>query len=200
MTWTRLSDDFTERPGFIEVSRSARLLHIEALNWANRHLTDGNIPAAALPRLSDATDLPDLMRELVTARLWDVDQDTGAVALDWSEQEPADRVKARRADRAEIQRRYRERGELHAKGDHRRCTANCPKQGQVTGNAIGLVTTSVTASRPDPSRPLGRGGKGTRAAAPSAGAPGAAREEYETPAPVTFSMPKGWKPKPKRSA
>ena len=51
MTWTRLSDDSTDRPQMLRISRSARLLHFEAMVWCNKHLTDGVIPAAALPRI-----------------------------------------------------------------------------------------------------------------------------------------------------
>lgn len=197
MTWTRLSDGFHSRPDILALSRDARLLHIEALGWSNEQLTDGYIPAAVLRKITDAENPEPLITELVEHGLWS-DAPDGGWFVEWTDQETAERVKARRAERAEIQRRYRERGEMHAKGDHRQCTSRCPKQGQVTGNATRLVTTSVTASRPVPSRPLGRDGEGTRAGAPSAGAPGGPREQIEMPAEVTFHVVRP--PKTKRSA
>lgn len=198
MTWTRLSDDLANRQAFLSASRNARLLHIEGLMWCNDQLTDGHLSRVVLRRITDTPDLDENLAELVEAGLWSTEDEGASFHIDWSDQETAERVQARRSDRAEIQRRYRERGELHAKGDHRQCTSRCPKQGQVTGNAMGLVTTSVTASRPDPTRPLGRGERGTRADAPSAGAPGALRVDNEMPAPVTFHITKP--AKAKRSA
>lgn len=57
MTWTRLSDTFTESPRMLRVSRDARLFHIEAMVWCNRMLTDGKIPGKALRRISDTADI-----------------------------------------------------------------------------------------------------------------------------------------------
>lgn len=44
MTWTKLSDDFAQHPKIIAAGERAELLHIHALIYSNRFLTDGRIP------------------------------------------------------------------------------------------------------------------------------------------------------------
>ena len=56
MTWAKLSDDWADHPDIIAVSRSARLLHLEALLWSLAQNQDGAIPARALGRITDADD------------------------------------------------------------------------------------------------------------------------------------------------
>lgn len=155
MTWTRLSDTFTDSPAMLLVTRSARLLHVEALIWCNRHLTDGAVPRAALPRVSDAEDINELVRELEDRGLW---EPTGAGwQLDWSEQETAAEVRARKTYRAEKQKRYRDRKNKHGRGDHSDCDPRYCRDLRVTGNETGLVTSS----RPLPARPPTGSGRGS---------------------------------------
>jgi hypothetical protein len=153
VTWTRIGDDWTDRPAVLGVSRSARLLLVELYVYANRHTTDGRVPEAALPRLTDADDWPALLVELVGAEL--VEQAPPDWLLDWSEQEEAHRVNSRKAYNAEKQKRYRDRKERHARGDHTACDPRfCERRAtsNATSNEDGHVTGPVTASRPDPSR------------------------------------------------
>ncbi|ACZ31088.1 hypothetical protein Xcel_2070 [Xylanimonas cellulosilytica DSM 15894] len=183
MTWTRLPDDFNDRPTMLTVSRSARLLHVEALTYCNRLLTDGLLPRAMLVRITDSPDPAADAAELVAAGLWS--QVATGWLLDWADQESAERVRERLAFNAARQQRYRERGERHARGDHSICTDRCPaRAGNASRNGVrdGSVTASVTATRSVPFRPLGRNGEGTGAGAPSAGAPGAPRQEKKKPA------------------
>lgn len=173
MTWTRLSDDFTDRPEALEVSRSARLLNIEAMVWCNRMLRDGLLPKAALPRITDSADTAADVTELVKAGMW-VEVDDVGWQLDWTDQESADDVRARQAQQAEKQKRYRDRKARHAQGDHSACHPTYCKAA-VTGHATSDVTGLVTPSRPDPSRPLGRdreqgAGPGSAGATPASAA------------------------------
>jgi len=159
MTWTRLGDDFNDRPDHLDCSRSARLLHVEALVYCNKHLTNGRIPFNALPRISDSEDIGADLKELADAGIWEATEDGKAWLLDWSDQEPADDVKARQRRQADKQKRYRRRKELHADGDHSECDPRfCKKAvtGNATRNATSNETGVVTPSRPVPSRPLGR--------------------------------------------
>lgn len=154
MTWTKLPDDFADRPALLEISRSARLLNIEALIWCNRHLRDGLLPRGALARLTDSPDPLADVAELVAAGEW-TEVATGWL-LDWTDQELAEDVRARQEHRADKQKRYRRRKALHEQGDHTECDPRyCPR---VTSNVTGLgdrnVTGLVTPSRPVPSRPL----------------------------------------------
>lgn len=172
MTWTRLSDTFTDRPDLLACSRSARLLHVEALVWCNRFLTDGSIPRAALPRLTDAEDAEADVAELVAAGLWTSDEG-GGWRVDWEDQEPAADVRERKAMRAERQKRYRRRKAAHEAGDHSQCDprSRCSVNGRVTRNATGNetrnVTGLVTPSPPAPPTPKvgGAGQSRSKAAA-----------------------------------
>lgn len=190
MTWARLSDDFTDRPEILALSLAAGWLHVEALVWCNKHLTDGHLPAAALGRLAGkVTDPQAAVTELVTAGVWEELSD--GWQLEWADQETAVRVKDRRQYRATVQANYRERGELHQRGDHSKCTEKCPQRrnetGHVTGNASGHRTGQLPPTRPDPSRPeegteKGHASLAARASSASAaerGAPAQPADEYD---------------------
>ncbi|WP_454859077.1 hypothetical protein [Promicromonospora soli] len=175
MTWTRLDDDFNDRPELLALGRSARLLHVEALVWCNRLLTDGSVPRGALPRMTDSPDLDADVKELVGAGLWS-ETDTGW-QIDWTGQEKAAAVRARQDVRNERQQRYRSRKSKHDSGDHSECDERFCKQA-VTHNGIRHEGRSedrrVTPSRPGPARPDPKGGTEGRdagAVARSAGAP-----------------------------
>lgn len=163
MTWTKLSDSFTDEPAILAVSRSARYLHVEALVWCNRMLTDGLVPRGAIRRMTDAEDIEGDIEQLVAAGLW---IETGAGwAVDWTDQPAADDIKAERARRADAQRAYRERKAKHAAGDHSACDPrHCPALAtdsvthnvarHVTPNVNDRVTPNVTRSLPRPDRPV----------------------------------------------
>lgn len=160
MTWTKLSDDHLDRPAVLNVTRSARLLEVEALVWCNRLLTDGHIPRGALRRVTDAEDPQSDAAELVAAGLWSVEADGWVIVGFEQDQEAAVDVHARRDEWRRRQRRQR----LHNLGDHSECD---PKRCRVLLNVTPSVTrdsrvthASVTASRPVPSRPQGRDGEG----------------------------------------
>lgn len=167
MTWTRLSDDFTDRPQVLDLSRSARLLHIEALIYCNKHLTDGRLPVAALRRITDSDDLESDIKQLTEAGLWEADG--LAFQIDWAGQEAGEEVRQRQVYQAEKQKRYRDRKSKHDRGEHDACDPRYCKAA-VTGNETSNVTGLVTPSRPVPSRPVPKGqGQGQGAAV--AGAP-----------------------------
>lgn len=70
MTWVRLDDGFPEHPKLVAVGPVAGWLHVCALCWCSRQLTDGHIPEGIVSRLAD---VPRPMREverLVAAGLW----------------------------------------------------------------------------------------------------------------------------------
>ena len=82
MTWTRLSDDYAERVCDLGLSRSARLLDVEALIYCNRRVNDGVLPRTALVRVTDSANPMADFAQLVTAGLWS-ETETGW-QLDWS--------------------------------------------------------------------------------------------------------------------
>jgi hypothetical protein len=157
MTWTRLPDDFTDRPTVLRLSRSARLLHVEALVWCNRLLTDGVIPANVLRRISDSADLDRDVAELADSGLW-TRLDDEAWRVDWSDQELAEKVEARRQQNRDRQHRYNKRRERHALGDHSHCTPKyCDALGNPSSNASRNPSDDGLPTRPVPSRPEGEG-------------------------------------------
>lgn len=165
MTWTKLGDDFMDRPEIYEASRSARLLHIEALVWSNKRGLDGLIDTAAIARCTDVPDWRDLVTELEESGAW-TQVSESSWQLDWSEQEDAADVRARKDARAATQKLYRKRVAAHREGDHSLCDPRrCPAL--VVGNAPGHETTHKTTPRPVPSLPVPKGqGQGQQGAGP----------------------------------
>lgn len=69
MTWLRIDDGFTEHPTIDALSAEAFKLHVAALCYCARNLTDGRVPKLAAMRLT-ATAKARHADELATAGLW----------------------------------------------------------------------------------------------------------------------------------
>jgi hypothetical protein len=52
VTWTKLTEDFPQHPKIVAAGEWAELIHIHALIYSNRFLTDGFIPAEVVPTLT----------------------------------------------------------------------------------------------------------------------------------------------------
>jgi hypothetical protein len=178
MTWTRLSDDYADRPNVMALSSDAFRAHIEALVWSNKHLTNGAVPAVGLRRIVSAEDLEAVSAELVQAGLWQLTPD--GFQIDWSEQENAEQVTERRDEWQRRQKRQRH----HNKGDHALCD---PKRCHYLIAHPEAVTRDSRSDSPPPIPlpspvPDHQGGRGTRKDAPdarSASAPRAPRVPEE---------------------
>lgn len=48
MTWIRLDDEYSDHPKIAAAGPLGQLLHLRAINWAARNLTDGKIPRSTL--------------------------------------------------------------------------------------------------------------------------------------------------------
>jgi hypothetical protein len=71
MTWVKLDDGFADHPKLVTAGPMASWLHVCALCYCGRHLTDGIIPKPMVPRLSS---VPKPQREadrLVEAGVWE---------------------------------------------------------------------------------------------------------------------------------
>jgi hypothetical protein len=166
MTWTRLSDDFTRRAAIAGLSDAAFRAHIEAYCYGNAEMTDGRIPSN--PRLLRIAlvatcDVDAAVRELLEAELWT--QVGSDYQLDWSEQEPAERVRERKAQAAKRQADFKERQHKHKMGDHSLCDPNrCNALRNASGNALptALKTHPRTRPVPVPSRRDRDGDRGPR--------------------------------------
>jgi len=126
MTWTRLSDDFYDNDTINDLSHEALRLHVYALTWCNKQLTDGRLTRSRARRLLPEIDTDQVVSELVDSGLWSTAHSPDDFLIDWSGQETAEQVKRRQKRNAESQAAYRDRGDRHAAGDHSACTSRCP--------------------------------------------------------------------------
>lgn len=74
MTWVRIDDTFPEHPKVVGLSAAAFRLHVTAICYASRNLTDGYVPRGALRALGGTKQR---VAELVKAGLWDGGGATG---------------------------------------------------------------------------------------------------------------------------
>jgi len=102
--WVRLDDGFPEHPKILRLSDGAFRLHVTAMCWSARQLTDGRIPALWVPR-----DRRVAVHELTAPELWErIDDDY--LVHDWQDWNPsAADIAQIRKNRAERQRRWRDR-------------------------------------------------------------------------------------------
>jgi hypothetical protein len=175
MSWVKLTDTALDDPGFLTLSRGARLLHLEALAFASRHTTDGLVPGHALSRLTDEPDAEVSADALVAAGLWERADSGWRLVWLQDDQPSAEDVARKRAVDAHRARRTRQ----HHAGDHSLCTD--PRwcgwlRSQGTSDER-HDERSPDVRTPDPTRPDQRSGteSGVRSGARrgSAGAPGA---------------------------
>jgi hypothetical protein len=100
VTWVRLDDGFAEHPKMEAAGPLGLALHVAALCYCARHLTDGFVPAGKVPRLLDLPAWRKVAGTLVDAGAWD-EVDGGYQLHDYLHYQPsraeveADRAKAR---------------------------------------------------------------------------------------------------------
>lgn len=70
MSWFKLDDHFPDHPKFVAAGGDAAWLWICGGCYCARHLTDGLIPKAAVPRLSDRRNPTKLAERLVGVGAW----------------------------------------------------------------------------------------------------------------------------------
>lgn len=108
MSWLRIDDGFAEHPKVQAVSERARWMHVTALCYCARNLTDGVLDARAVKVVAAIVDKPckQAMKDLVAADLW-LDLSDGSFQIkDYLEWNPdADTVKKLRKDRSDAGRR-----------------------------------------------------------------------------------------------
>jgi len=71
MAWVKFDDGFPEHPKIIGLSDAAFRLHVEAVSYCNRQLTDGLVLAVVLPRITSARHPVKVAAELVSAGVWE---------------------------------------------------------------------------------------------------------------------------------
>lgn len=109
MPWVRLDDSFPDHPKIAMLSPAAGWLHVCALCYCGRHLTDGLVPKGVEKRLTSTTNTTRLVNELIRARLW-VDEGDAWRIHDYLDYQPSrEKVEKERDSAAERQRRAREK-------------------------------------------------------------------------------------------
>lgn len=109
MTWARFDDQFPDHPKVAEVGPLGGWLHVCAICYCSRMLTDGFVPKGQVRKLADIDDVTPLLTALVAAGLWE-ECEGGYRVHDYLEYNPAaEQVKAQRKANADRQARFRER-------------------------------------------------------------------------------------------
>ena len=148
MPWVRLDDGFADHPKVERAGPLAAWLHVVAMCYCARHLTDGRIPKATARRLADIPSPGRHIDTLVAVGLWDEDGDD-YVLHDFLEYQPS------RADVEADRKAARERMANARRNKSRSSPEHPPNEARSSDN-------------PDPARPLSietKGGENLRAAA-----------------------------------
>ena len=100
MVWVKLTDNFADDPRFdVAGGAEAIALHVAALCYCNRHLTDGVLSRSAIRRLLALDDPLGVADRLVSAGLWNAD-DGEYTIIDFLDTQPSRKdVEKHRADR-----------------------------------------------------------------------------------------------------
>src|SRR4051812_9685997 len=111
MTWVRLDDGFADHPKVVSIGKTALAVHVWAICYSARHLTDGFIALGALsgcPWVSKRSALESALGRLEGAGLWER-REGGFEINDYLDYNPtAAKVKEKRAASAERQQRWRD--------------------------------------------------------------------------------------------
>ena len=140
MTWLRLDDGFCDHPKVDPLTDGAFRLHVAAMGYCARHLTDGVVAVSILPKLYPR-NVSKLAAELVAAGLWE-HRDGVYLVHDFTQYNPTRaKVEAERAAAAERQQRAREKA------------AASRRESRRDNTVTSRVTDGVSHGPPDPTRP-----------------------------------------------
>lgn len=146
MTWVRIDEGFPEHPKVIAAGPLASWLHVCAIAYCNRQLTDGFISAAVLPRLSDGRRTRSHAAILVDVGLWEV-VDGGWLIHDFLTYQPSKaKVEAERSAARERMAHARSRSP-----DVRPNNSRTPEDVRPNNQRS---SEEVRITRPGPSRPV----------------------------------------------
>lgn len=138
MTWVKLDDGFADHPKIVRAGPTAAWLHVAALCYCARHLTDGRIAANKVRTLTELPRISNEIRRLTATGLWTKDGDD-YVIHDYLKYQPsrAD-VEAIRDREREKKRRQRAQTDRNTSGQFQErphgTTTGTP-QGTPTGTA-----------------------------------------------------------------
>lgn len=131
MPWVRLDESFADHPKIERAGPLAAWLHVAALCYCSRHLTDGRLPKAKAIRLADIPDPAEHVSALLREGIWTED-DSDYVLHDYLDYQPS---------RQDVE---AERAAARQRMAKKRSAAGSP---EVPPNTNG---SSASPSRPDP--------------------------------------------------
>ena len=109
MTWIKLDDGFADHPKLLKAGPLGLAVHVRALCYCARHLTDGFIPRNAVTLLLRDVSNAKIPRILVSCGLW-IKQRNGYQIKDYLDYNPSrEQVLAARKHNANRQLRHRKR-------------------------------------------------------------------------------------------
>jgi hypothetical protein len=160
VTWTKLDDGIFDHPRMLVAGEDAANLHVRALVWCNRHLTDGRLPAEALAVLTRKRTAEESASALVRVGAWETHPEGGWTVRGFHEHNPtAEEVKARRAA---LQEKRSEAGRLggirsgETRGAKQRSKAQATHEAKASND--GKQSASTLEARVEaPSRPVPEG-------------------------------------------
>ena len=131
MTWVKLDDGFADHPKLEQVGPLAGWLHVAALCYCSRQLTDGHIARKTALKLVKNTRPKALIERLVSAGLWDEIDDENYRIHDYLVYQPSrEKVLAERDAATERKRKSRDKSQR--------------SHGVTSPSVTGDVTVSVT--------------------------------------------------------
>lgn len=178
MTWVKLSDTFAEDPRLEQAGPLALALHVAALCYCARQLTDGHLTRGAVRRLLelDGQDPHDVARSLVDVDMWE-STDDGYRIVEYLEDQPSrEHVEVTRAERAKAGRAGGKRS-----GEARRSNSEANTK-QVASRLLEPRPVPSRSQPPPPTPSLADASAATSpaaTAAPSAPAPEQEEEEEQ---------------------
>lgn len=139
MTWAKIDDRFPRHPKVLRAGGDAAWLYVAGLCYANEHLTDGRIPALAVPTLTDRKRPLELAEKLVSVRLWERDGEDFLIHDYHDENETADVVRAKREALSAKRRAAgveggRRSGESRRKAQLKQVASQLPRTVEAKGN------------------------------------------------------------------
>jgi hypothetical protein len=141
VTWAKIDDRFPRHPKVLRVGGDAAWLYVAGLCYANEHLTDGRIPALAVPTLTDRKRPMELAEKLVSVRLWERDGEDFLIHDYHDENDTADMVRAKREALSAKRRAAGVEGGRRS-GETRRALAMQGESGQKS-RAVSLVNLAI---------------------------------------------------------
>lgn len=144
--WVKAAEEWFEEPRIEDVGADAAMLHLSALAYCSRHLTNGHLPTRAMRRLYPVPEPDAAVEVLAKVGLWEATE-SGWFIAEWADHIlAADEVAHRREQSRITSERYRR----HKQDDH----SMCDRCSAVKKGVSDAVTDNVSDPPPNRTAPL----------------------------------------------